>query len=177
MRTLKTIVLPIFLLLLVPALCPAQGLGTIAGVIKDASGAVLPGVSVEVASPALIEKTRTAVTNESGQYAIVSLPPGAYTVTFMLPGFSTTRREGIEMLANFTAQVNGELKVGGLTETVEVTAETPLVDVQSSAVARAVTKDVIKEIPTGGTMYQLAAMMVGVTLAGGSSVVDVGGAS
>jgi hypothetical protein len=177
MRVAKAVVYGILLSLVVPVLAHAQGLGTIAGVVKDASGAVLPGVSVEVASPALIEKVRTAVTNESGQYAIVSLPPGTYSVTFSLPGFTVTKRDGIEMLANFTAQVNGELKVGGLTETVEVTAETPLVDVQSSAVARAVTKDIIKEIPTGGTMYQLAAMMVGVTLAGGSSVVDVGGAS
>jgi len=125
----------------------------------------------------LIEKARTAVTNESGQYTIVSLPPGVYSVTFALPGFSTTRREGIEMLANFTAQVNAEMKVGGVAETVEVTAETPIVDVQSAAVARAVTKDIIKEIPTGGTMYQLAAMMVGVTISGGAAVVDVGGAS
>jgi hypothetical protein len=177
MRVAKAVVYGIWLLLVLPALSHAQGLGTIAGVVKDVSGAVLPGVSVEVASPALIEKIRTAVTNESGQYTIVSLPPGTYSVTFTLPGFTVSRREGLEMLANFTAQVNGELKVGGLTETVEVTAESPLVDVQSSAVARAVTKDVIKEIPTGGTMYQLAAMMVGVTIGGGAAVVDVGGAS
>src|SRR5437867_7032717 len=151
MCKVKTAVLPILLLLLVPIAGHAQGLGTIAGVVKDASGAVLPGVSVEVASPALIERTRTAVTNESGQYTVVSLPPGTYSVTFTLPGFSVTKREGIEMLANFTAQVNAEMKVGAVAETVEVTAETPIVDVQSSAVARAVTKDIIKEIPTGGT--------------------------
>jgi len=165
------------LLVMVPVLSHAQGLGTIAGAAKDASGAVLPGVTVEASSPALIEKTRTAVTNESGQYSIISLPPGTYSVTFTLPGFTVTKRDGIEMIANFTAQVNAEMKVGGVTETVEVTAESPLVDVQSSAVARAVTKDVIKEIPTGGTMYQLAAMMVGVTIGGGAAVVDVGGAS
>ena len=100
---------------------------------------------------------RTAVTNESGQYTIVNLPPGVYSVSFTVPGFSTTKRDGIEMVANFTAQVNGELKVGGVTETVEVTAETPLVDVQSAAVARAVTKDIIKEIPTGGTMAERGA--------------------
>ena len=81
------------------------------------------------------------------------------------------------MLANFTAQVNGELQVGGVTETVEVTAETPLIDVQSSAVARAVTKEMIREIPSGGTMYQLAATMVGVTMSGGAAVVDVGGST
>lgn len=173
----RTVAFALLVVMALPASSAAQGLGTIAGLVKDVSGAVLPGVSVEAASPALIEKVRTAVTNESGQYTIVSLPPGAYSVTFTLPGFSTTRREGVELLANFTAQVNAEMKVGGLTETIEVTAESPLVDVQSSAVARAVTKDVIKEIPTGGTMYQLAAMMVGVTIGGGAAVVDVGGAS
>jgi hypothetical protein len=177
MRSWKAVLIGVLLLLALPAVTHAQGLGTVSGVVKDASGAVLPGVTVEVASPALIEKSRTAVTNESGQYTVVSLPPGIYSVTFTLPGFSTTKREGIEMRANFTAQVNAELKVGGVAETVEVTAETPLVDVQSSAVARAVTKDIIKEIPTGGTMYQLAAMMVGVTMGGGAATVDVGGAS
>jgi hypothetical protein len=160
-----------------PAALCGQGLGTIAGVVKDASGAVLPGVTVEVSSAALIEKSRTVVTNESGQYAIVSLPPGTYNVTFTLPGFATVKREGIEMLANFTAQVNAEMKVGAVAETVEVTAESPLVDVQSAAVARAVTKDIIKEIPTGGTMYQLASMMVGVNMTGGPATVDVGGSS
>src|SRR3989442_3812354 len=144
MGKVKEVVL-LFLFLAIPALVHAQGLGTIAGVVKDSSGAVLPGVSVEAASPALIEKMRTAVTNESGQYAIVSLPPGVYSVTFILPGFKTTKRDGIEMLANFTATVNGDLQVGGVTETVEVTAETPLVDVQSSAVAPAVTKEISRE--------------------------------
>src|SRR5438132_13795074 len=177
MRQVRGALFLIFLLLTVSALGHAQGLGTISGVAKDASGAVLPGVTVEAASPALIEKARTAVTNESGQYTIVSLPPGVYSVTFALPGFSTTRREGIEMLANFTAQVNAEMKVGGVAETIEVTAETPLVDVQSATVARAVTKDIIEESPSGGTMYQLAAMMIGVTIGGGAAVVDVGGAS
>ena len=98
-------------------------------------------------------------------------------MTFALPGFSTFKRDGVEMLANFTAQINGEMKVGGVTETVEVTAETPLVDTQSSAVARAVTKEMIREIPSGGTMYQLASMMTGVVMSGGAAVVDVGGAS
>src|SRR6185295_8745987 len=106
MRRTQLFVLVILSLLAMPALVHGQGLGTIAGVAKDASGAVLPGVTVEAASPALIEKSRMAVTNESGQYTIVSLPPGVYSVTFALPGFSTFKREGIEMLANFTAQIN-----------------------------------------------------------------------
>src|SRR5690349_6060886 len=117
MGNLKRLIF-VILLLLVPTWAAAQGLGTISGVVKDASGAVLPGVTVEVASPALIEKMRTAVTNESGQYTVVSLPPGIYSATFTLPGFSTTKRDGIEMLANFTAQINAEMKVGGVAETV-----------------------------------------------------------
>src|SRR5437879_2670474 len=101
----------------------AQTLGTIAGAAKDATGAVLPGVSVEVASPALIEKVRGATTDGSGQYAVVSLPVGTYTVTFSLPGFSTVKREGVEITANFTATINGELKVGAVAETVTVTGQ------------------------------------------------------
>jgi len=176
MRGVQRLALGI-LFLVVPIVSHAQGLGTIAGIVKDTSGAVLPGVTVEVASQALIEKTRTAVTNEGGQYTIVSLPPGTYSATFALPGFSTVKREGIEMLVNFTAQVNAEMKVGGLAETVEVTEETPILDTQSSAVTRAITRDIIKEIPTGGTMYQLASMMVGVNMVGGAVTVDVGGSS
>src|SRR5205823_10501786 len=95
----------------------AQTLGTITGVVKDTQGAVIPGVSVEVASPALIEKTRSVVTNESGQYQIVSLPVGTYSVTFTLPGFTTIRRDDVGILANFTATINAELKVGGAAET------------------------------------------------------------
>ena len=152
----------------------AQTLGTIAGVAKDPTGAVLPGVSVEVASPALIEKTRSVVTDGSGQYAIVSLPVGTYSVTFTLQGFGTVKREGIDILANFTATVNAEMKVGTVAETITVTGETPLIDVQGTITNRAVTSDLIKAIPNGGTMYQLAAMMPGVFISGGQ---DVGGSS
>ena len=84
----------------------------IAGVVRDGTGAVLPGVTVEASSPALIERTRTVVTDTAGQYKIVELRPGTYTVTFTLPGFSTVKREGIELTSDFTAQVSVELKVG-----------------------------------------------------------------
>jgi len=83
----------------------------IAGVVRDASGGVMPGVTVEASSPALIEKTRTAVTDGEGQYKIISLTPGTYTVTFTLTGFNTIRREGIEITNDFTAGVNAELKI------------------------------------------------------------------
>src|SRR4029453_18104818 len=104
--------------------------GTIAGVVRDTSGAVMPGVTVEAASPALIEKVRSVVTDGQGLYRIVDLRPGSYTVTFTLPGFSTFKREGIELTTSFTAQVNAELKVGALEETVPVSGEAPVVDIQ-----------------------------------------------
>src|SRR6266436_4591302 len=91
--------------------------GGIAGAVKDTTGAVLPGVTVEAASPALIEKVRTVVTDGEGQYKIVDLRPGTYAVTFTLPGFSIVKRDGIELTTGFTATVNAELKVGSLEET------------------------------------------------------------
>jgi hypothetical protein len=164
-------------LLISAGVAHAQTLGTVAGSVKDSSGAVLPGATVEVASPALIEKTRAAVTDGAGQYTIVNLPVGTYSVTFSLSGFNTFRREGIEVAANFTANVNAEMKLGAIAETVTVTGETPIVDVQSATTVRAVTPAIIRAVPAGGTMYQYAAMNPGVTLSGGASVVDVGGMS
>jgi len=96
----------------------AQSLGTVAGTVRDVSGARLPGVTVEVSNLALIEKTRTAVTNGAGQYTVVNLPAGTYTVTFSLPGFNTLHREGIEVTADATTTLNGELKVWSVSETV-----------------------------------------------------------
>ena len=115
--------------LVMPAVAPAQVLGAIAGTVRDGSGAVLPGVMIEASSPALIEKVRTAVTDGSGQYRIVNLPPGAYAVTFVLPGFNTVKREGIEISASFTASIDAEMRVGAIEETVTVTGESPVVDV------------------------------------------------
>jgi hypothetical protein len=174
MREMTRAALVFLVLLAVPVASDAQTLGTIAGVVKDASGAVLPGTTVEVASPALIEKVRTAATDGAGQYAIIDLPPGTYSVTFTLPGFSSVKRDGVGVLANFTASVNAELKVGAVTETITVTGASPLIDVQGTITNRAVTPDIIKAIPNGGTMYQLAAMMPGVFISGGQ---DVGGSS
>ena len=118
----KTLTLLAWVVLL-PAAALAQAV--IAGTVKDSSGAVLPGVTVEAASPALIEKVRTAVTDGTGQYRIEDLRPGTYTVTFTLQGFSTFKREGIELTGSFTATINAELKVGALAETITVTGETP----------------------------------------------------
>src|SRR5581483_3623039 len=98
-------------IVLLPAFAQAQS--TITGSVKDASGAILPGVTVEASSPALIEKVRSSVTDGSGQYRIVDLRPGTYTVTFTLTGFSPVKREGLVLAADFVATLNAELKVGG----------------------------------------------------------------
>ncbi len=114
----------------VPGIAFAQA--SIVGTVKDASGAVLPGVTVEASSPALIEKTRSVVTGGTGQYSIENLRPGTYTVTFTLTGFATAKREGIELTGSFTATVNADMKVGAVSETVTVSGEAPVVDVTSA---------------------------------------------
>ena len=113
-----------------PALCLAQ-FGAIAGVVRDSSGAVLPGVTVEAASPVLIEKSRTAVSDDSGQYRVEQLRPGVYTVTFTLASFGTATREGIEISAGFTAPINVALTLGTVQETINVSDRAPVVDVQT----------------------------------------------
>ena len=117
-------------LLLMPGTALAQS--AIAGVVKDTTGAVLPGVTVEASSPALIEKVRTTATDENGQYRVIDLRPGTYTVTFTLAGFSTIVRAGIVLETNFTAPINVEMRIGSVAENITVTGETPVVDVQTS---------------------------------------------
>ena len=147
----------------------------IAGEVKDATGAVLPGVSVEASSPVLIEKTRTAVTDSSGQYKITDLRPGTYTVAFSLAGFSSVRREGIELSGSFNALVNAELKVGTVEESITVTGESPIVDVQTARTQQVMSSEVISEIPTARNYQNLHVLVPGVTVASGSQ--DVGGSS
>src|SRR5258705_9885999 len=132
--------------------------GAIAGVVKDTSGAVLPGVTVEASSPALIEKVRTVVTDDQGNYKIVDLRPGTYTVTFALPGFSTFKREGLELNTGVTAAVNAEMKVGSLEETVTVTGASPVVDVQNVRKQALFTREVIDMLPTGKSIQGFTAL-------------------
>ena len=156
-------------LVLLPAASYAQA--SIVGVVKDTSGGVLPGVTVEAASPALIEKTRSVVTDGTGQYRIENLRPGTYTVTFALPGFNTVKREAIELTGSFTASVNADLRVGALEETVTVTGETPIVDVQSTTRQQVLNQEMIDAIPSGRNPTFLAALLPGVSVANP----DVGG--
>ena len=120
---------------------------TLAGTVRDTSGAVLPGVTVEASSPALIEKTRTAVTDGSGQYQITNLPPGTYAITFSLQGFSTLVREGVELTGGGVTTINAELRVGAVAESVTVTGETPVVDVQSARQQTVLSGDVVRALP------------------------------
>src|SRR5436190_22937244 len=154
--------------------------GSIAGVVKDTTGSVLPGVMVEAASPALIEKVRSVTTDDKGQYKIVDLRPGIYTVTFTLPGFNMVKREGIELTTQFTAPVNAELKVGAITETVMVTAESPIVDTQRVTQQKVMTRDIIDAVPTGKNFQNIGVLVPGVVVgAGGTGATpyDVGGSS
>ena len=169
MRLLRVLVLSAASVLL-PAAVFAQA--SIAGVVRDTSGAVLPGVTVEAASPALIEKTRAAVTDGTGQYRIENLRPGTYSVTFTLTGFTTVKREGLELTGSFTASVNTELRVGAVAETVTVTGETPVVDVQSASRETVLSKDVLNAIPTAGSYNSIVILVPG--LFGGQQDVSTG---
>lgn len=167
-----TALVAIVAVLMLPSVVGAQTLGTgaIAGTVRDSSGGVLPGVTVEVASPALIEKVRTAVTDSNGVYRFIDLRPGAYTVTFTLPGFATVVREGIELTAGFTAQVNADLRVGGIEETITVSGAAPVVDVQNVVEQRVFSREVLDQIPVGRSAQAYGALIPGATTPS-----DVGG--
>jgi hypothetical protein len=163
------------LALLVPHRAFAQVTGSIAGTVRDVTGAVLPGATVEAASPALIEKVRAAVTDAQGNYKIVDLRPGTYTVTVTLGGFSTYKREGLELSAGFTANVSAELKVGSLEETVTVTGATPIVDVQSARTQNVMRAETLNQLPSGAkNLMAFAAMTLGAMPSSGGRN-DVGG--
>ena len=170
--------LALFGLILLPSVAFAQGQGTITGVARDTSGAVLPGVTVEAASPALIEKVRSVVTDGSGQYRIIDLRPGSYTVTASLPGCTTVKREAVEIAGAFTAVINLDMRVGDLEETITVTGASPIVDVQSTRQQQVVGRDVIDAIPTARSHIAMAVLVPGIGAVSGTASAnqDVGGA-
>jgi hypothetical protein len=162
--------------LVLPGLALAQGsrgLGGIAGVVRDDQGAVIPGVTVEAASSALIERARTVVTDAQGQYKLVELPTGVYAVTFSLQGFSTVKRDGIELSANFTAPVNVELRVGQLEETITVSGASPLVDVQNVVQQKTLSRELLDVVPTNKSLLGFAAFVPAIIVP--TTAQDVGG--
>lgn len=153
-----------------PSFALAQA--AVTGTVRDSSGAVLPGVTVEAASAALIEKTRTVVTDGTGQYRVVDLPAGRYKVTFALQGFATVVREDIELAGSFTAAVNAELRVGALAETITIRGETPIVDVQSAVRQDVIRGSLITELPTARNIQNVVILIPGMAVSGS---LDVGG--
>ena len=149
----------------------ARGQSAFTGVVKDTSGAVLPGVTVEAGSPALIEGTRTLLTDERGAYKILDLRPGKYTLTFTFPGFATVQLEGIDLTSNFTATINAEMKVSSIGDTVSVVTEAPLVDLQTAARTQVLSREVMDQIPSARSFQSFASLVPGVKL----TTPDVGG--
>jgi hypothetical protein len=168
-RVLRPLLFAAALVVLGPGASFAQSQFT--GVVRDTSGAVLPGVTVEASSPVLIEKTRSVITDQSGGYRLVDLRPGTYTLTFALTGFSTVRREGIDLPSDFTMTINTELKVGSLEETLTVTGAAPIVDVQSTTKSQVLNREALDAIPTGRTIQGMGQLITGVSL----NIPDVGG--
>ena len=156
-------------LVLLPAAAHAQS--AISGIVRDASGAVLPGVTVEAASPVLDREDPVGHHRRNGRYTLVDLRPGTYKMTFTLSGFSTLVRDGVELAGNTTVPINVELRVGSLEESVTVSGQTPLVDVQNAQRTQVLDRDVIDALPTTRNMQSVGAIVPGVKL----SRPDVGG--
>src|SRR5690349_14664806 len=147
-------------IVLLPTLASAQSL---AGTVRDASGAVLPGVTVEAASPALIEKVRTATTDGTGTYRIENLTPGLYNVTFTLAGFNVVRREAVEVSGAQVITINADLRVGGVQETITVTGETPVVDVHTAArTQKVIDNEVVSVLPASRGYGNILATVPGI---------------
>jgi hypothetical protein len=157
----------VLLLLLVSR--PAWAQSTIAGRVTDTTGAVLPGVTVEASSPVLIEKVRTAVTDGQGLYSIVDVRPGLYTVTFSLPGFNTVRWEGVQVEANASVPINADMRVGAVEETITVTGQTPLVDVQQATQRQVLNREVLDTLPGNRTIQLAGVVLPGMRMSGASS--------
>ncbi len=162
MRTATKCLAFVVLLLLLPVPLFAQA--SVTGTVRDVSGAVLPGVTVEAASPALIEKTRSAVTDGTGQYRIIDLRPGTYVLTFTLPGFTTVKREGIELAGTQTLTIPIEMRVGSIEENVTVTGESPVVDVQTARRELVMKDDVIRTLPVARAAGALLNATPGLTV-------------
>jgi len=157
-RLLLSLAVVFAAILLLPTNAQAQA--AIAGVVKDATGGALPGVTVEASSPALIERVRSVISDGAGQYRIIDLSPGTYDVTFTMAGFKPIKRAGLILQGNFTAPVNVELEVGNLNETVTVSGESPVVDVISNRATVVVNREMLDAIPTSTRSLQARAYLI-----------------
>ena len=146
---------------------------SVTGVVRDGSGGVLPGVTVELSSPALIEGTRTTVTDERGIYRVIELRPGTYTITFTLGGFQTLRQDNLQLPTGFTATVNETLALGALEETITVSRQAAAVDTVSIAVREVLRQDELNALPLGESLGVLRGLVLGAV--NSASVQDVGG--
>src|SRR4051812_2084544 len=171
MRVFGRMLVGLVLILIVPVAAYAQA--SISGTVKDASGAVLPGVTIEAASDVLIEKVRSATTDSNGRFQLVDLRPGAYAVTFQLTGFGTVKRDGVVLSGTGTTVVDADLKVGAVSETITVTGETPLVDTSSTKKEIVLDHDLVQNLPSSRQYFTLA-RLAPATSGGGS---DVGGSA
>ena len=149
----------------------AQQTGTLAGVVRDAQGAVLPGVAITIAGPSLAAAPRTATTGDGGAYSFAALPPGVYEVTYELAGFSGVKREGVRVQVAVVTRLDTELALGGLEETVIVSGESPVVDVSSTTSQTNIDKELYEAIPTGRNPWVMAGLVPGVI----TGRLDVGG--
>ena len=156
----RLVLLALVLAVMFPSLAVAQ---SIAGVVRDPSGAVLPGVTIEAASPALIEKIRTAVSDGAGQYRIENLTPGTYKITYSLPGFAKVEREAVQVTTGVTVTLNADMRVGGVAESITVSGETPVVDVQNSTrVQQVLSAQVLEALPASRGYGNLLATVSGI---------------
>ena len=153
--------LTLFLALVLADPAHSQNTSQVFGRVTDASGGVLPGVTVTLTSPALLEP-RTAVTSESGTYEFSGLPIGVYVVKFELAGFGTLVREGLQLQSGFNAQVNGELAVGSLQENVVVTGVNPIVDIRSTTQGTRFNVEELQAIPSSRDMFQVLTQTPGI---------------
>jgi hypothetical protein len=172
MRIRRAFLIAVGALVILGAEARGQTLGSsIVGVVKDQSGAVLPGVTIEISSPALIGGAQTVVTNDAGQYRAVDLRPGTYTISCTLPGFQTVRVEEVVLRASFTATINVDMATAGVEETITVSGASPLVDVRTNVSERSIDQTLLEEVPTSRGIFAVAALVPGMT----TNIPDVGG--
>jgi hypothetical protein len=182
MRRLLRLVSVLVILMGFPTAARAQVGASLSGTVRDAQGAVIPGVTVEAASPVLIEKARTALSDGSGRYVIPDLRPGTYTVTFTLSGFVTVKREGVQLSGTLVTTIDADMRLGSVTETITVTGQASLVDTQSTQRQTVMNQEIVTAIPSSRNGFSVGVLIPGVsiafsgTLGSPNNAQDVGGA-